>query len=236
MSLAEKFKHWLARLLVRAKRIKQVQYSAPELNEMVALNLPHQESFTVPGGQASLVVIQAHIDIGVDNAQGLKIKLLCSIDISSVKMQLYRAHLDVTIKAVPYYDKAQSAIRFKAAELVGLEFINDQYLLVRSTNDIIKTLTPNILQGIVNVTVGSALAMLGDRFTPQIKEYLTVFGGANKQRILSFHQSQIAKLVTELVESDQMAYQLEPSDFEEKLFADLGQRIDVEDHQLVFKF
>jgi hypothetical protein len=180
--------------------------------------------------------MDAQAGIGKDNAEGMSMTLLCSIEIRSLKLQLYRAHLNVKLKIMPYYVKQDEAIRFHQAELFELQFINDEYVLVKNSSDIIRALTPNILKGIVNVTLGSTMAVLGDVASPQVKEYLGIFSDSNKQKVLEFHQGQIAKLVTELVESPEMAYPLDKNDFEEKLFADLGQRIDVEDHQLVFKF
>lgn len=236
MTFVDKMKNWAARSMIRTKRIKEVRYNAAELNELIALNLPHHEAFNVPGGKADLMVMEADIDIGNDNHEGLTINLKCSIDISSLKLQLYRAHLNVVIKANPFYAKEQKSIRFQNAQLHELNFVHDRYLLIKSSNDIIKALTPNILKGIVNVTLGSALSVLGDVATPQVKEYMGIFADANKQRVLEFHKPQIARLVTELVESPDMAYELEESDFEEKLFADLGRQIDVEQQHLVFKF
>jgi hypothetical protein len=236
MTLYKKVQDWAARSLIRSKRIKEIRYTANQLNEMIVASLPYSEPFDVPGGEATLVVMTAEVEVGKDNKEGLTIKLTCSLDISSLSRQLYRAHLDVVIKAVPYYNKDQKTIRLKESSLSKLTLVNDEYLLIKSTNDIVKSLTPNILKGIVSVTIGSAIGVMSEVATPAVKQYLAVFTEANKQNVLDFHRPQIGKMVTGLFENGDIAYRLEESDFEEKIFADLGQKIDVDEHQLVFKF
>lgn len=236
MAFVEKIKDWAARTMIRTKRIKEVRYTQDEINELIGQNLPHEESFEVPGGNAKLVVLEVKVEVGKDNDEGLSIHLICSIEIRSMSVQMYRANLNAVLKAMPYYHKQDKSIRLNKASIDTVQFINDEYLLIKSTNDIIKALTPNILKGIVNVTLGSALGALGDRATPQVKEYLSIFVGSNKQKVLDFHRPQIERMVIDLIESPEICYALEETDFEEKLFADLGQKVDVEAHNLVFKF
>jgi hypothetical protein len=236
MTLYKKVQDWAARTLIRSKRLKEIRYNATQLNEMIGQSLPHTETFEVPGGQAELIVMTAQVSVGNNNNEGLTVKLLCSLDISSLDRQLYRAHLDVDLKALPFYYKEKKSIRFKEISMTSLTLVNDEYLLIRSTNDVIKSLTPNILKGIVNVTIGSAIGVMSEVATPAVKEYLAVFTEANKQKVLDFHRPQVEKMLSGLFSNGDIEYQLQESDFEEKIFADLGQQIDVDAHNLVFKF
>lgn len=236
MSWYTKWQDWAARTLIRANKLKEVRYSAQMLNEMIVENLPHSETFEVPGGQATFVVMTAQVSVGKDNAEGLRLKLLCSLDISTLGRQLYRAHLNVNLKALPYFHKATKSIRISQSAVTELSLVNDEYLLIKSSNDIVKSLTPNILKGIVNVTIGSAINVMSEVATPAVKEYLNVFTEANKQKVLDFHRPQLEKRISAVIESGNIEYQLQESDFEEKIFADLGRKIDVDQHELVFKF
>jgi hypothetical protein len=236
MTLYKKIQDWAARLLIRSKRLKEVRYNAQQLDEMIGECLPHSEEIEVPGGRAKLIVMTAQVCVGNNNMEGLVIKLLCSLDISSLNRQLYRAHLNAEVKALPYYHKAQKTIRFKETKITELTLVNDEYLLIKNANDTIKSLTPNILKGIVNVTIGSAIGVMSEVATPAVKEYLTVFTEANKQKVLDLHRFQIEKMLHNLISNGDIEYQLEACDFEEKIFADLGQQIDVDEHNVVFKF
>ena len=71
---------------------------------------------------------------------------------------------------------------------------------------------------------------------PAVKEYLALFTEANKQKVLDFHRPQIERQITQSIEQGDIEYQLQAADFEEQIFADLGKHIDVEKHQLVFRF
>ncbi|NQZ08119.1 MAG: DUF1439 domain-containing protein [Algicola sp.] len=236
MTLYKKVQNWAARSLIRSKRIKEVRYNAQQLNEMVVQSLPHQEAFEVPGGQATLVVMEANVSVGNDNTEGLAIKVMCSLEISSLGRQLYRAHIDGLLKAVPYFNQAHKTVRLKDLVLSNMTFVNDEYLLIQSSQDIVKSFTPSILKGIVDVTIGSALNVMSGVATPAVKEYLNVFVDANKQKVLDFHQPQIDSILTAQIENGALEYKLKESDFEEKIFSDLGQKIDVDNHELVFKF
>ena len=236
MTLYKKVQNWAARSLIRAKRIKDVRYNEQELNEMVVQSLPHKEEFEVPGGQDTLVVMEANVSVGNDNNEGLTIKVMCSLEISSLGRQLYRAHIDGSLKAVPYFNQQHKTIRLKDLTLSNMTFVNDEYLLIQSSQEIVKSFTPSILKGIVDVTIGSALNVMSGVATPAVKEYLNVFADANKQKVLDFHRPQIEGILTGQIENGALEYKLEESDFEEKIFADMGQQIDVENNDLVFKF
>lgn len=228
--------NWAARFLIRFKRIKAVYYTAAELNELIIESLPQTVEFDVPGGNAKLVVMTAEVVLGKDSHEGLVINLLCSLEISSMGQQLYRAHLQAAVKASPYYHKPQQSIRLNDTQITQLVLVQDEYLLITSTTGLIKSLTPNILHGLVSKTLDSAMGMMSSLATPEVKGYLAMFTDGNKQKVLDFHRPQVELTLKSLINSGELEYQLQESDFEEKLFVDMGQKIDVEDHQLVFRF
>jgi hypothetical protein len=232
----QRFANWAARFLIRFKRIKEVRYTAEELNELIVDILPKAMAFDVPGGVAKLIVMTAKVTIGKDNQKGLSIGLLCSLEISSMNQQLYRAHLQGTVKAFPYYHQQGQTIRLKKASFTELTLVNDEYLLVSNTTNLIKSLTPNLLQGLVSATLGSAVDMMSVLSTPQVKGYLAMFTDGNKQKVLDFHRPQVQRSLKMLIDNGDLEYPLAQSDFEEKLFADMGREIEVDNHQLVFKF
>ncbi|MFT4930003.1 MAG: hypothetical protein ACI8WB_006138 [Phenylobacterium sp.] len=235
--LLKRLLNWAVRFMIRSKKLTQVCYNTAELDEMIGEDLlPYRVEFDVPGGQAELTVMTAAIGLGKNNDEGLQADLLCSLQISSMGQQLYRAHIQTVIKALPYYHKAQQSIRLKDTDIRKLTLINDEYLLMHSTTGLIKSLTPNIVQGLISATVGSAVGIMSALTTPEVKGYLAMFTDGNKQRVLDFHRGQVERTVKEMVDNGELEYQLNQSDFEENLFADMGQKIDVEDHLLVFRF
>ncbi len=236
MTNYQRFLNWVARFLIRFKRLKEVVYTETELNEMIVESLPQTMAFDVPGGTAKLIVMTAEVSLGRDSQQGLMVNLLCSLEISSMERQIYRAHLAVAVKASPYYHQDDQTIRLKDTVITELTLVNDEYLLIKSTTDLIKALTPNILQGLVSATLGSAVGVMSALTTPELKGYLAMFTDGNKQKVLDFHRPQVEKTLKTLINNGDLSYQLEPTDFEEKIFVDMGRQIDVDNHQLVFRF
>ena len=235
MSLRQKLRFWLAKILIKTGRLQQVHYDADYLEPIIAQALPHQEHFDVPGGQASLTIMTADVTIGGDNQSGLYLRLLCSFEITSLQRQLYRAHLHVDINAVPFYQQSSMSIRIEHATVKKVSLIQDEYLMINTPIDLINAFTPNLFKGLVDATIGTAMAMVSE-LTPPVKDYLTVYTQMNKQKVLDFHRPQIQQLLGDLIAREDLCYQLDMNDFEERLFAQLGQRMDIENHQLVFKF
>ena len=239
MNFKDKLRFFVAKLLIRTGRIRQVKYDADYLNPLIESALAHLESFEVPGGMANLTVLSADMTIGENNNAGVNLDLLCSLEITSLDNQLYRAHLKADIKALPFYHQSSKSIRISQADVVSLALIDDEYLMINTPKDIIKSFTPNVFKGLVDITLNTAIdtakAVVGG-LTPPIKEYLDVFTHLNKQKVLDFHRPQIQQLLTEVIERGDLSYQLEPDDFEEQLFALFGKQMDIESNHLVFKF
>lgn len=235
MNFIEKLRFLMAKLLIRTGRLKQVKYDADYLKPLIADVLPHRETFEVPGGIAALTVMSVDIAIGKDNAAGLELKLLCAMEITSLDRQLYRAHINANIKALPFYHQASKSIRISEGSVAKLSLIDDEYLMINTPKDLLKSLTPNIFKSLLGATIDTAMAVMSE-LTPPVKEYLDVFTQLNKQKVLDFHRPQIQSLITELIEQGDICYQLAPDDFEERLFALFGQQLDIENNHLVFKF
>lgn len=255
MNFSDKLRFWVAKLLIRTGKLKQVKYDAEYLNPLIVEFLPHQETFEVPGGMATLTVLTADITIGDNNAEGLHLKLLCSFEVTSLNQQLYRAHVNADIKARPFYHQTSKSIRISEASVAKLSLIDDEYLMINTPADMLKSFTPKLFKGLVDATintafnsvidraigsaidtaVGTAKVVMGD-LTPPVKDYLDVFTQLNKQKVLDFHRPQIQLLLTELIEQGDLCYQLTPDDFEEQLFALFGKQMDIENNHLVFKF
>lgn len=227
-------------MLIRWRRIKAVRFTAAQLNQLIMASLPQNVKFDVPGGTARLVVMTAELTLGKDNHEGLSIELMCSLEIGSLGQQLYRAHLQGTIRAQPYYHQAGQSIRLKDEQITRLQLVNDEYLLIKSATGLVKSLTPNLLQGLMSATLGSAvdsaMGMVSALTIPGIKGYLTMFTDGNKQKVLDFHRGQVEQTLKQLIGQGDLEYALEQSDLEEKIFADMGRTITIEDHQLVFHF
>lgn len=235
MNFSQRIGWCLAKLVIKTGWIKEVRYNADDLMPLLAATLPHHESFKVPGGTAKLTVLAVQIKLGKNNDEGVDLQLLCSLEIISMQKNLYRAHFSARIKTVPFYHKESTSIRVSKGELTSLILIQDEYLMMNLPKDMFTTIAPSMVKNLINATLGTAISVI-EGFTPPIKKYLKLFTHMNQQKVLDFHHSQIQQLLSEVVESPRLCYKLQPSDFEEQLFALFGQQLSIEDHHIVFKF
>ena len=83
------------------------------------------------------------------------------------------------------------------------------------------------------VTTGIVMDSFGKS---ELFRYLSLYLTGNMQRVLDFHHNDIEKIIINYAKSESFSYQLDESDFEEQLFAELGEQLTVENEQLMFIF
>jgi len=239
LSFWKRFKRTLnqffAKLLIRSKIIKEARYSCTELNDMLATNFPQNIHLPLPGSEGQLVLLDAELSMPLAQEQ-LHIQLYCSFSVRVANHDIYRAHLLISGTVTPYYVAEEKALRLKNMQLSELRLVKDDYAFIDSTTELATLFMPKPFKYLLLSTVNTTLSLLKGLVSAELLNYLTLYSSGSKQKVLDFHQADIKRLILEEVEQEDWCYPLDETDFEEQLFAELGQQVVVENGFLVFKF
>ncbi len=233
------FKDWIARLLIRTKRIKESVYTLEELSDSVSQQLPHVHELDVPGGVLSkgeLVIMDGSLILEANDRAALGFLLHTSIDVAIGGQTLYRAHIDVLACASVWFNAEKKCLSFKDCEIRSLTLKNDSYFFLESSANIVKSLTPSLFRGVIGATLDTAVGMINKVSDTELKHYLAMVADSGKQSVLDYHRAEVEQEIEDLIQLGELDYPLDENDFEEALFAELGKDIEVRDNQLVFKF
>lgn len=224
-----------ARLAIRFKWIKEELYTPQELNEMLAANFPQTIPLSLPTSDGELTLLNAELSMPSADNQ-LHIQLFCGFRLTIAGQDIYRAHLIVTGIVTPYYVVEEKSIRIKDMQIAELRFVNDDYAFIGSSTDIVTLFMPKAFKYMLFSTVHLTLSILKGIVPGSLLDYLSLFTSDSKQKVLDYHRADIEQLVLTEVEQEDWQYVLDETDFEEKLFAEFGKEIVVENGNLVFKF
>jgi len=221
--------------MIRFKRIRQVKYTSDELNEMLATNFPHTMAMSLPGSQGLLTLLNAELSMPANDNQ-LHIQMFCGFTVCVAGKDIYRAHLLVVGTVTPYYIAEQRAIHLKNLQLSELRLVKDDYAFIGSSAELATLFMPNAFKYLLMSSVHIGLSLLKGIVPNELMTYLTLYSNGSKQGVLDYHKPEIERMLIAEVEQEAWCYQLNEQDFEEQIFAELGQEIAVEQGFLVFKF
>ena len=226
---------FFAKLLIRFKLIKAARYNGAELNDMLATNFPQKIQLPLPGSEGQLILLNAELSMPLSQEQ-LHIQLYCSFSVKVASHDIYRAHLIISGTVTPYYVAKEKALRLKKMQLSELRLVKDDYAFIDSTTELATLFMPKSFKYLLLNTVNTTFSLLKGFIPAELLNYLTLYSSGSKQTVLDFHQTDIERLILEEVEQEDWRYPLDETDFEEQLFAELGQEVVVENGFLVFKF
>lgn len=224
-----------AKLAIRFKWIKQEVYTADELNELLATNFPQTIPLDLSTSDGELILLNAELSMPLAQDQ-LHIQLYSGFRLMVAGQDIYRAHIVVTGTVTPYYVVDEKSIRIKDMRISDIRLVNDDYAFISSTTDIVTLFMPKAFKYLLLGTVQLTLSVLKGIVPAYLLNYLMLFTHGSKQKVLDYHRADIERLVLKEVEQEDWQYILDETDFEQQLFAELGQEIVVENGQLVFKF
>ena len=227
--------HFIAKLLIRYKMVKESRYSATELDDMLATNFPQTMQLPLPGSEGKLVLLNAKLSMPLAQDQ-LHIQLSCSFSVSVANHDIYRAHLIISGTVTPYYAVEEKALRLKNMQLSELRLVNDDYAFIDSSTELATLLMPKKFKSLLLNSLNTTFSLLKGVVPTELLNYLNLYSSGSKQKVLDFHQADIERLILKEVEQEDWCYPLDETEFEEQLFAELGQVMIVENGFLVFKF
>lgn len=228
-------RQWLAKWLVKFKRIKSVTFSAEEINQLLSGNLPEKFDIHVPGCKGEVEIQTATVSMP-QLSDHFDIHLFCALRIESLGNPIYRAHIDIKGVAWPAYDNHQKLIYLNQIKVEKISLVQDEYSLLNDTRQIISLMVPGPLKSVLGVTMKTTLNIISNGSYKDAQQYLSLYMFGNKQKVLDYHKPELEKVVKHLNDSGDLQYPLDNNIFEEQLFADLGKEVKIKNGELHFIF
>jgi hypothetical protein len=230
----------VTRLLVRFKQVKQTPVDIEVINQIVNKPLPEMFELETPGGLGELTILGITLTIAPCSTNPttdcIHAEVMCNFSVKVKESLIYNTHLMLTIEAQPNYCKKTKTIGITQTTIAELQLISDQYSMIKDPTSLLNNLMPKPLNSIVSIALSSTKALLNTKTVNRAAKYLSLYTSGSKQMVIDYHKADIEKKVIELTQDNAMSYQLDESNFEERLFSDFGEKIVVKDGQLFFVF
>lgn len=237
-SWSSRLKYWAATWMVKSKRLKREAMDVQTITDMLNDNLPTSLDFPVPGGTANLLIYNGEISLNSTRANA-EVTLFCELKVEAMANRIYQAHAVATLSLTPAYDRDSQCLYPKDLVIDDLTLVKDRYSLIKDTQNLFKSLMPSPLKSMMDVTIKttvSTMNLLSVGAYDDAKGYFELYRLGSMQKVLDYHKPQIEALLQEQVDNGELQYQMDQRLFDERLFAELGQGVEIKDGQLWFVF
>ena len=221
--------------LVKLGQLKYDRFTKEELNALVAEHFPQQFDLPVPIGTGVLRILEGVISMPTDSAR-LHMQCLAGLEIKAMGSPIYRAHAIIQVSALPHYVEERHTLTLVDIKVDDVHLVNDEYSLLKDTQFLIDRLLPVPVTGLLGAPIKQALNVLSAGTSDQALNYLKLYVGGSKQRILDYHQPQIETALLDALANFDLDYQMQATQWREHLFAKLGKTVAVEESELRFLF
>jgi hypothetical protein len=235
LNFTDRLKVAVAMLLVKLNKLQYDQFTEAELNQLITPYFPQEMSLPVPVGKGNLKLMRGDLSMPVSSNR-LQLQLLCGIDIRVLANPIYRAHLMVIVSADPLYIEKDNLLTLANIRVDEVALVDDEYSLLNDTSKLIDSLSPIQIGGLLTSPMRSALNVLTAGTSNTALQYLEMYIGGSKQRVLDFHRHEIEEHVINAVSDADINIELDPSDWRQNLFSRLGKTVFVKDRELRFHF
>lgn len=233
--LITRYEPLIAKWMIKWGKLTHVDYTIEELNDLASPLFPQTFNVDVPVGKGLFTILEGEIDIP-RRADKVHARLLSSLDIDAVSNPLYRAHLLIVLHITPQYNVEHKTVSIKEVELDSIQLIQDEYSVLNDSRHILDMLLPRGVQNLISGTFKSAIGLMTAGSADLASDYLKIYLSGSKQKVLDYHRPQLTKLIEQLKQDPELCYEMDESDWQEKLFRQYGKQVVVEDRAVRFKF
>ena len=230
----EKLRKSFVRLMIRLKRIKHVVYTEAELNDLLKDQFPISFDVDIPASDGKFSITGGTLRMP-SNAEHFSIELKGQLNIESMGTPLYRAHLLIYLLAVPGYNKETKVVYIENVTVKSIQLVKDEYGLINDGRALLKTLVPSPVSMMMSGTLKTMNLFSGNNLS-DFTQYLKLYISGNKQRVLDYHTPDIEERVKGYAMSDDLTYVMDPNEWDQALFIELGERVVIKDGELRFVF
>ena len=234
-SIKTSFRIFLAKCLIRLKRLTHVDYSVDDISHLISPHLPLSLPVSVPKGEASFTLSKTNISMPL-NSNYIQAEVFGSIEVTYLGSPIYRAHIVLVVQAYPQYESIKKNVLLTDIRITDMHLLNDEYSILKDTSSLVNLFVPSPVLSIMAGTMKTAFNIMTGTTASEANSYLQVYLSGSKQKVLDFHKPQIENLMIELAAGEEMQYTLDVNNFEESLFIEYGKEVVVEKGNLRFKF
>ncbi|GAB5379738.1 MAG: hypothetical protein Alis3KO_06290 [Aliiglaciecola sp.] len=234
-SLITRYEPLIAKWMIKLGKLTHVDYTIEELNDLAKPLFPQTFKVDVPVGKGVFTILEGEIDIP-RRENKVHVQLLSSLDIDAVGNPLYRAHVLIVIHIAPQYDVEHKTVSIKDMTLESIRLIQDEYSLLNDSRQLLDLVLPRGVQNLITGTFKSALGIVTAGSSDLASDYLHIYLSGSKQKVLDYHKPQLTKLIEELKQDPELIYEMDETDWQEKLFRQYGKQVVVEEGCVRFKF
>jgi len=226
---------FLAKCLIRFKKLKHVDYSVDDISQLIMPHLPLSFPISVPRGEGRFTLSKVKISMPTDShfIQG---EVLGGIQVTYLANPIYRAHVMLVVQAKPQYSHITNNVLLTDIRITDIHMLNDEYSILKDTSNLINQFVPSPVVSMVTGTMKTAFNIMTGTKASEANSYLQMYLSGSKKKVLDYHKPQIENIIIELAASEDMQYSLDINDFEESLFIQYGKEVNIEDGHLRFKF
>lgn len=237
-SISDNVRRWVTRLFVRSGWIKSSPMELAEINRMINGWLPQCYKIDIPGGQGDLQLLNLELTSVEKNDGGEQLKAIIwgNFEVKVNRAVIFSTALKLDLRADPDYSIQTKSIGICNLTLIRLSLVAGQNSFIKDVSNLANGILPTPLKGLFNVALASTTAILGDQLVNDMTKYLSIYSSGNQQRVIDYHQKDIENKLIELSQDQDIRYQLDESEFEEKIFADYGKKVAIKNGQLLFLF
>ena len=228
----EKLQILFVKLMIRFKRLKHVVYTEAELNDLLRQQFPVQFPVNIPASDGEFSITGGSLRMPYD-AEHFKIELKGQLKVDSMGTPLYRAHLYIHLLAIPAYNKETKVVSIDSITIKEIVLIKDEYGLINDGQSILKQLIPSPVTAMMGGTL-KAMNLLSGNNMSDLTQYLKLYISGNKQRVLDYHTPEIEQRVREYASSQDLTYEMDPSEWDQALFIELGEKVAIKKWRATF--
>ncbi len=221
--------------MVKWKFIKQVPLEVDHTNYLIKPYLPANFDISIPSGSGELSILKVELHIP-DNSDFIVADVLCNFSVTINHSIIYNTHLSIQIAARPIFHKQKSKIKFSDFNITSMKLISDKDSVLKNTRSLITGFLPEPLKSIFASTISLTEGVLSSIGMNELVSYLTLYLAGSTKTVFAYHRKEIEKKILIFANSDELAYELDQSSFEEKLFADYGKDVAIENGKIMMIF
>ncbi len=238
--MSVQLKEFVTRLLVRFKQIKKVPVDINDINQLINGWLPENFDIDTPGGTSELSILSVKLNIDFATEEKTKecivAELYCNFSVKVSASVVFNTHLNLYLQASPIYHQSLKSIGIVDPKILQLDLISDKNSFIKDSSTLANAVLPSPLKDLFNATLSTTTALFGSGMMNAATKYLSLYNSGSQQRVIDYHRKDIENKIIEITSDKDVSYEMDEGDFEEKLFADYGKEIILEDGQCYFVF
>ncbi len=222
-------------MLVRLGLIKRFPLEIEHIRQFIPPLLPAIFEVNIPGGTGELSILGVDLKVLPDDAllHGI---VQGNFKVSFNQSVIFNTHLTVELTASPNYLSESHRIALTQVKIVNMNLVSDKDFILKNSKTLISGFLPEPFRTMVATTFSFTESFISGLGGNELVSYLTLYLSGSAQKIFDYHRNDLEAKILSLISDEDFSYELDQSDFYEKLFADYGSQVVIEDGEIQMVF